>query len=52
MNTKKGPFDLGVSFNAYGENRKKKNKIEVGECLLLVGAEAFVFPFVIQKLKD
>ena len=27
-------------------------QIEVGECLLLFGAEAFVFPFVIQKLKD
>jgi len=26
--------------------------IEVGECLLSFGAEAFVFPFVIQKLKD
>jgi hypothetical protein len=27
-------------------------QIEVGECLLSFGAEAFVFPFVIQKLKD
>ena len=26
--------------------------MSVGECLLSFGAEAFVFPFVIQKLKD
>jgi len=29
-----------------------QEQIEVGECLLSFGAEAFVFPFVIQKLKD
>ena len=29
-----------------------QEQIEVGECLLLFGAEAFVLPFVIQKLKD
>jgi hypothetical protein len=30
----------------------KRNRIEVGECLLSFGAEAFVFPVGIQKLKD
>ena len=39
-----------------GKYPKRKHNImkqtEVGECLLSIGAEAFVFPFVIQKLKD
>ena len=29
-----------------------KYKIEVAECLLLFGAESFVFKFAIQKVKD
>jgi hypothetical protein len=29
-----------------------RSRFEVGECLLSFGAEAFVFPFVIQKPKD
>jgi hypothetical protein len=31
---------------------RSEEQIEVEECLLSFGAEAFVFPFVIQKLKD
>ena len=31
---------------------RSQEQIEVGECLLLFGAEALVLPFVIQKLKD
>jgi hypothetical protein len=30
----------------------KKEQIEVRECLLLFGAESFVFQFAIQKFKD
>ena len=29
-----------------------EEQTEVGECLVSFGAEALVFPFVIQKLKD
>ena len=29
-----------------------KSSLKFGECLLLFGAEAFVFPFITQKLKD
>jgi len=32
--------------------RKKLEQIEVRECLLLFGAESFIFQFAIQKLKD
>ena len=30
----------------------KYMNFKVGECLLSFGADAFVFPFVIKKLKD
>jgi hypothetical protein len=32
--------------------REREREIEVRECLLLFGAESFVFPFAIQKFKD
>ena len=32
--------------------RNKLRQIEVGECLLLFGAESFIFQFAIQKVKD
>jgi len=47
----------GITFgNNFNESKlypsRSQEQIEVGECLLLFGAEAFVLPFVIQKLKD
>ena len=32
--------------------RRNSEQIEVRECLLLFGAESFVFQFAIQKFKD
>ena len=34
------------------QNSVQEEQIEVGECLLLLGAESFIFQFAIQKVKD
>ena len=38
--------------NSIQEEIKSREQIEVGECLLLFGAESFLFQFAIQKFKD
>ena len=38
--------------NNNNNNNNNNNMIEVGEFLLLFGAESFIFQFAIQKVKD